>query len=321
MKTLLSAEDLRVSFLRRRGVLPALRGVSFSLSAGERLGVVGESGAGKSLAAAALLDLIPPPGEISGGTVRFEGRDLLSLSSAELRTVRGRRIAMVFQDPLTTLNPVLTIGKQLTECLRAHGIADGKEAERIAAARLREVSIPSPEERMRAYPHELSGGMRQRVVIAAALICNPALIVADEPTTALDVTIQADIMALLAELCESRGMALLLISHDLSLVSQMTGKILVMYAGRIVERGATADVIARPRHPYTRGLLASLTRRAAGGKFYQIPGNMPPLDAVPEGCAFHPRCRFAKDVCRRETPNETAGVACHFADKIAESDV
>lgn len=302
-------------------MMPALHGVSFSLSAGERLGVVGESGAGKSLAAAAVLNLIPSPGEITGGEVWFEGRDILSLSPSQMRAVRGRRIAMIFQDPLTTLNPVMTIGRQLTECLRAHKIADGDEARRIAVARLREVSIPSAEERMDAYPHELSGGMRQRVVIAAALICNPALIVADEPTTALDVTIQAEIMALLAALCESRGMALILISHDLGLVSQITDNILVMYAGRIVERGATTEVVSRPRHPYTRGLLASLTARAAGGRFYQIPGNMPSLDAVPEGCAFHPRCSFAKEICRAETPREEDRVACHFTAAIAAADV
>ena len=317
MAALLSAENLRVDFLRRRGSLSALRDVSFSLSAGDRLGIVGESGAGKSLAAAALLNLIPPPGEIAKGKVVFEGRDLLSLSSAELREVRGRRIAMIFQDPLTTLNPVLTIGKQLTECLQAHGIASGVDAKRIAIARLREVSIPSPEERMRAYPHELSGGMRQRVVIAAALICDPSLIVADEPTTALDVTTQADIMSLLAALCESRGMALILISHDLGLVSQITDDILVMYAGKVAERGKTAEVIAKPRHPYTRGLLSSLTRREAGGRFYQIPGNMPPLDAIPRGCAFHPRCEFAKERCRAESPPEQNGVACYFASEIA----
>ena len=318
---LLSARDLHVGFRRRHDILPALRGVSFSLSSGERLGIVGESGAGKSLAAAALLNLIPPPGQITGGEVLLEGRDLLSLPPEELRRVRGRRIAMIFQDPLTTLNPVLTIGRQLTECLQAHEVADGENAQQMAIARLREVAIPSPEERMHSYPHELSGGMRQRVVIAAAMICNPALIVADEPTTALDVSVQADIMALLARLCESRGMALILISHDLSLVSQMTDKILVMYAGRIVERGATAEVISRPRHPYTRGLLASLTRRAAGGKFYQIPGQMPPPDALPQGCAFHPRCDFARAICKQKTPLEESGVACHFTAEISDENI
>ena len=318
---LLSARDLHVGFRRRHDILPALRGVSFSLSSGERLGIVGESGAGKSLAAAALLNLIPPPGQITGGEVLLEGRDLLLLPPEELRRVRGRRIAMIFQDPLTTLNPVLTIGRQLTECLQAHEVADGENAQQMAIARLREVAIPSPEERMHSYPHELSGGMRQRVVIAAAMICNPALIVADEPTTALDVSVQADIMALLARLCESRGMALILISHDLSLVSQMTDKILVMYAGRIVERGATAEVISRPRHPYTRGLLASLTRRAAGGKFYQIPGQMPPPDALPQGCAFHPRCDFARAICQQKTPPEESGVACHFTAEISHENI
>ncbi|MGI9306146.1 MAG: ABC transporter ATP-binding protein [Gammaproteobacteria bacterium] len=320
--TLLAAKNLRVRFPGANGALEALRGVSFSVAAGERLGIVGESGAGKSLAAAALLNLPPVSGEICGGEVLFEGRDLLTLPAEELRAVRGRRIAMIFQDPMTTLNPVLSIGRQLEECLEAHGIARGDKARETAVARLREVSIPSPEERMEAYPHELSGGMRQRVVIAAALICNPSLIVADEPTTALDVTIQADIMALLARLCESRRMALVLITHDLSLVAQMTGSILVMYSGLAVERGATAEVIARPHHPYTRGLLACLRRRG-GGRFYQIPGNMPPLGAIPNGCAFHPRCRYAQEICRNNPPppeienGAGRGAACHFTAEIA----
>lgn len=313
---LLEAKDLRVAFAKRRGMLAALRGVSFKVAAGGRLGIVGESGAGKSLAAAALLDLIPPPGQITGGEVWLEGRNLLACSSEQMRAVRGRRIAMVFQDPLATLNPVMTIGRQLVECLEAHQIAEGKKAEQIAVDRLTEVSIPSPQERMKAYPHELSGGMRQRVVIAAALICNPAIIVADEPTTALDVTIQADIMALLASLCRSRQMALILISHDLSLVSQMTDDILVLYAGLAVERGKTAQVISAPRHPYTRGLLASLTEREPGGRFYQIPGGMPPLHAIPSGCAFHPRCPHGQKICRVQVPAEQSGCACHFADSF-----
>ena len=321
--TLLRADNLQLEFPRRGGALRALRGVSFSLAAGERLGIVGESGAGKSLAAAALLNLVAEPGKVCGGEVWFDNRDLLKLSPDEIRQVRGRKIAMIFQDPMTALNPVLTVGRQLTECLEAHGLASGKKAEEIAEARLREASIPSPRERLAAYPHELSGGMRQRAAIAAALIAEPEIIIADEPTTALDVTIQADMMALLARLCARRGMALILITHDLSLVSQMTDNILVMYAGLIVERGATADVIARPRHPYTRGLLASLTERG-GGRFYQIPGNMPPLTAIPSGCAFHPRCQYAKEVCEKNIPplsDNSNSAACHFADEIASEEM
>ena len=302
------------------GDLPALRDVSFELAAGERLGVVGESGAGKSLLAAAVINLVPPPGRVVGGGVFFEGKNMLALSPEELRQTRGRRIASVFQDPMTTLNPVLTVGEQLAECLRAHNIAEGARAERLALERLAEVAIPSPQERLRAYPHELSGGMRQRVVIAAALIAEPALIVADEPTTALDVTTQAEIMSLLAGLCQSRGMGLLLITHDLSLLSQITDNIMVMYAGRVVERGATARITRAPQHPYTRGLLASLGGRAANGRFAQIAGNMPPLSAIPAGCAFHPRCQHAQGLCRAQIPPLPAGAraaACHFVDSIA----
>lgn len=317
---LLEVENLRVEFPRADGALQALRGVSFGLAAGERLGIVGESGAGKSLAALAAMNLIPPPGRIASGAVRFEGRDLLKISAEDMREVRGRRIAMIFQDPMTTLNPVMTVGRQLAECLEAHGLARGADARQIALERLREVSIPAPESRLDAYPHELSGGMRQRVVIAAALIAEPALIVADEPTTALDVTIQADIMALLAELCQSRGMALILISHDLALVSQVTDRVVVMYSGLVAEEGVTADMVSKPRHPYTRGLLASLTRRG-GGRFYQIPGSMPPLSALPSGCAFHPRCEHASSRCHEEIPSldslDGRSVACHHAREIA----
>ena len=323
--TLLTVSDLQVTFPHQTGELSAVRGVSFSLSAGERLGIVGESGAGKSVVASAILNLIPPPGKITNGSAMFEGANLFNLSPTNIRNVRGRRIAMIFQDPTTTLNPTLTIGQQLIECLIAHNIASGDAAWKMAITRLREVSIPSPESRMNAYPHELSGGMRQRVIIAAALITEPALIIADEPTTALDVTIQADIMALLAQLCQQRQMALILITHDLSLVSQMTDNLLVMYAGLVIERGSTARIVSRPNHPYSQGLLASLTKRRAGGRFYQIPGSMPPLTALPTGCAFHPRCAHVRDICHKQLPplsvtniktNDSA-VACHFAKEIA----
>ena len=312
---LLEVNNLSVEFPTDDGALPALCDVSFSLAGGERLGIVGESGAGKSLAAAALINLIPPPGVITDGEVMFDKQDLLSLTSDEIREVRGQTIASVFQDPMTTLNPTLTIGRQLTECLEAHNIASGQKAKELAVERLREVSIPSPESRLDAYPLELSGGMRQRAVIAAALICNPKLIIADEPTTALDVTTQADIMALLSTLCHNRKMALLLISHDLALVSQMTDNIIVMYAGRIVEQAPSHQLIASPKHPYAKGLLASLMERKRG-YFSQIPGNMPSLSDIPNGCAFHPRCENAKVNCQNQTPELQSEhghkVACFF---------
>ena len=318
---LLQVNNLSASFVHGARSLAALKEVSFTLSRGERLGIVGESGAGKSLAAAALINLLSPPGKIDKGEIWFDGQNLLTLSPPQLRHIRGRHIATIFQDPMTTLNPVLTIGEQLTECLRAHHLDNDKNEYDKAVAALREVFIPAPESRMNAYPHELSGGMRQRVVIAAALICTPQLIIADEPTTALDVTIQADIMALLAHLCRSKNMALILITHDLSLVSQMTDNIAVMYSGQMVEQGATAAIINAPQHPYTRGLLASLLRRH-NRRFYQIPGNMPPLSAIPAGCAFHPRCQYRQPICETQSPPPTIHnertVACHFAAAIAD---
>ena len=287
---LLQVRNLNMVFpLADDTVLPALRDVSFSLTDGDRLGIVGESGAGKSLLAQVLINLPPPPGKITGGEVFFDGKDLLALSPEKMRQVRGGRIAMIFQDPMTTLNPVLPIGEQLTECLTAHGIAKKKEAWQPAVERLREVAIPSPEERMKAYPHELSGGMKQRVVIAAALMTEPALIIADEPTTALDVTTQAEVMTLLTALCQKRQMGLILITHDLVCCRKQADKVMVMYSGSVIEIGATDKIIRSPRHPYTRGLLASLAEHAEDGRFHQIPGNMPSLSATPSGCPFHPR--------------------------------
>lgn len=281
----------------------ALRDVSFAINRGERMAIVGESGAGKSLLALSLLRLLPPAASVCGGTILFDGADVLHMPPDELRAIRGGRMAMIFQDPMTTLNPVLTIGEQLAECARG---CDKKQAEALALRRLTEVAIPAAKTRMRAYPHELSGGMRQRVVIAAALISEPDIIIADEPTTALDVTIQAEIMALLAKLCRERKMALVLITHDLSLASQITDRLMVMYAGAAVECGRTADVIGNPQHPYTRGLLAALpeNHNNNGGRkrFNQIPGRMPPLADIPGGCAFHPRCAIAADECREKLP-------------------
>ena len=318
---LLEVKDLQVEFPSRHGVLTALRGVSFSLHAGERLGIVGESGAGKSMAAFAILNLVSAPGRITAGEILFEDLDLSKLSDTEMRTVRGDRISMIFQDPMMTLNPVLTVGVQMVETLKAHRKISNAEAKRLSIERLREVTIPSPEARFDSYPHELSGGLRQRVVIAIALLTDPGVIIADEPTTALDVTIQAEILALLLELCRNHDVGLILITHDLAVVSQVTQRLLVMYAGRIVEEGPTRSVIEHPLHPYTHGLIGALPQQNRPGEpLNQIPGTMPSLDAVPFGCAFHPRCQFADEKCNNESPKLRALqdqiVACHHAERV-----
>lgn len=316
---LLQVKNLSVSFPRRDKVLTAVNDVSFSLRAGERLGLVGESGAGKSVTGFSILNLVSKPGFISGGSILFEGRDLAHMSAHDLRNIRGDRISMIFQDPMMTLNPVLTIGAQMSETLLAHRRIPRAKAEALSIEALRKVYISSPERRLGQYPHELSGGMRQRVVIAIALLTNPSLIVADEPTTALDVTIQAEIMELLIELCDSERMALVLITHDLGVVAQMTHKMAVMYAGRIVESGPTGAIISNPLHPYTKGLLAALPQSTqTGSRLNQIPGVMPTLSAVPPGCSFNPRCNVAKPECSTVLPrllpyaaDETRKVACH----------
>jgi len=320
---LLEVNNLQVEFPSRHGVLVALRGVSFALDAGERLGIVGESGAGKSMAAFAILNLVSAPGRITGGEILFDGQDISKLSDTEMRSIRGDRISMIFQDPMMTLNPVLTVGVQMVETLKAHREISDAEAKRLSIERLREVAIPSPETRFDAYPHELSGGLRQRVVIAIALLTDPAVIIADEPTTALDVTIQAEILALLLELCRNHDVGLILITHDLAVVSQVTQRVIVMYAGRIVEEGLTRNVITRPLHPYTHGLIGALPQQNEPGEpLNQIPGTMPSLDAVPSGCAFHPRCQFADERCHDELPTlreiEASHVACHHAELVRE---
>jgi len=318
---LLEVRDLEVEFPMRAGRLKALRGVGFSLDGGERLGIVGESGAGKSMAAYAILNLITEPGRISAGEISFDGTRLDTLDDEEMRHIRGNRIAMIFQDPMMTLNPVLTVGTQMVECLHAHRKMPEAEARALAIAKLREVAIPSPEQRFDAYPHELSGGLRQRVVIAIALLLDPAIIIADEPTTALDVTIQAEIMGLMIELCDNHRVGLILITHDLAVVSDVTQRMLVMYAGRVVEAGPTADVIDTPAHPYTIGLLHALPQKnEPGGMLNQIPGNMPSLAEVPTGCAFHPRCAHADARCKSELPQlrmvKERRVACHHAEAL-----
>lgn len=325
MAPLLDVKNLDVRFAVRGGDLTALRGISFSLDKGERLGLVGESGAGKSVAAFSILRLIAQPGYIAGGEVLFEGRNLATMSEKELRRIRGNRIAMIFQDPMMTLNPVLTIGTQMVEALKAHRRISTKAAREIALNKLQKVYIPSPEKRLDQYPHELSGGMRQRVIIAIALLLDPEIIIADEPTTALDVTIQAEIMALLLELCEQENVALMLITHDLGVVSQVTQRMLVMYSGRIIEQGPTREIINDAQHPYTQGLINALPQMGEPGRrLYQIPGSMPSLKNVPSGCPFHPRCQYATGLCSQEMPeyvrSGNVDVACHEVRKLIDEE-
>jgi peptide/nickel transport system ATP-binding protein len=264
--------------------------VSFTITRGETLGLVGESGSGKSLTALSLIRLVPPPGRILSGSVRFEGRDLLTLSERQMREVRGAGIGFVFQEPMSALNPVFSIGDQVGESLVVHGRASKSEARRRAVALLEQVRIPDAERRARDYPHQLSGGMQQRALIAAAIACSPALLIADEPTTALDVTIQAEILDLLRQMRSAFNLSLLLITHDLGVVAEMADRVAVMYASRIVEEGPVADVLGMPRHPYTRGLLASLPGLVPGQRLNAIGGTVPDLAALPAGCAFAPRC-------------------------------
>ncbi|SFM40426.1 ABC transporter ATP-binding protein [Marinobacter pelagius] len=322
---LLEVKNLDVRFAVRGGDLTALRGISFSLDKGERLGLVGESGAGKSVAAFSILNLIAQPGYIAGGQILFEGKDLAAMSERELRKIRGNRIAMIFQDPMMTLNPVLTIGTQMVEAILAHRNISKKEARAIALDRLQKVQIPSPEKRLDQYPHELSGGMRQRVIIAIALLLDPEIIIADEPTTALDVTIQAEIMDLLLNLCEQENVALMLITHDLGVVSQVTQRMLVMYSGRIIEQGPTREIINDAQHPYTQGLINALPQMGEpGARLFQIPGSMPSLKNVPSGCPFHPRCNFATEQCKQAMPeyvrSGNVAVACYEVANLIEQE-
>jgi peptide/nickel transport system ATP-binding protein len=303
----LSVRDLKVGFPTRRGTLTAVDGVSFDVAAGEVLGVVGESGAGKSITGAAIVGLIEPPGRILGGEVRLGGARIDTLSAEAMRKVRGKRIGMVFQDPLTSLNPLYRIGDQIVETIRTHADLSAANARRRAVALLQEAGIQGAGVRLDSYPHEFSGGMRQRVVLALALCAEPDLVIADEPTTALDVSIQAQIIALLKRLCRERGTAVLLITHDMGVIAEMADRVAVMYAGRIVEVGPVRDVVLNPHHPYTRGLMGAIPPVAARTpRLTQIPGSMPRLDAIPTGCAFHPRCAHAFDRCTRERPERLA---------------
>jgi peptide/nickel transport system ATP-binding protein len=300
---LLTVEGLRVEFPTRQGTLVAVDGVSLTIAPGEVLGVVGESGAGKSLTGAAIIGLIDPPGRIGAGEVRLGGRRIDNLRAEALRRVRGREIGAVFQDPLTSLNPLYTIGRQLVETIATHLELSPAAARQRALDLLGEVGIPAPERRFDHYPHQFSGGMRQRVVIALALAANPRLIIADEPTTALDVSIQAQIIALMKRLCRDHGTAVMLITHDMGVIAETADRVAVMYAGRIAEIGPVADVIHRPQHPYTKGLMGSIPSIVAEREqLAQIDGTMPRLTAIPSGCAFHPRCPHAFERCRRERP-------------------
>ena len=316
---LLEVRDLRVEFRTRDGIVQAVNGVTYSVEAGETLAVLGESGSGKSVTAQAVMGILDmPPGRITGGEVLFQGRDLLKLKEDQRRKVRGAEMAMIFQDALSSLNPVLTVGAQLAEMFIVHRGMSRKESRARAVELMDRVRIPAARDRAGDYPHQFSGGMRQRIMIAMALALEPALIIADEPTTALDVTVQAQVMDLLAELQRELNMGLILITHDLGVVADVADRIAVMYAGRIVESAPVYDIYKAPAHPYTRGLLESIPRLDQKGKeLYAIKGLPPNLLHIPPGCAFHPRCPMAQDVCRRDVPPlyEVAGErrsACYF---------
>jgi peptide/nickel transport system ATP-binding protein len=316
----LSVRDLRVEFASRRGTLHAINGVSFDIARGEVLGVVGESGAGKSVTGLAAIGLIDPPGRISGGEIRLSGLRIDNLPPGEMRRIRGKRIAMIFQDPLTSLDPLYRIGDQLVETIRTHLNMNETQARKRAIDLLAEVGIPAPDNRIDAYPHEFSGGMRQRVVIALAIAAEPELIIADEPTTALDVSVQAQIIALIKRLGRDHGTAVMLVTHDMGVIAETSDRVAVMYSGRIAEIGPVRDVVQHPLHPYAKGLMGAIPTLTgdASQRLVQIPGSMPRLSAIPQGCAFHPRCSFAFDRCRVERPEPieigTQQVACHLHD-------
>jgi peptide/nickel transport system ATP-binding protein len=316
----LSVRNLEVEFVTRRGILRAIDKVSFDIAPGEVLGVVGESGAGKSLTGTAIIGLIDPPGRIAGGEVWLKGARIDNLPKEEMRRVRGKRIGMIFQDPLTSLNPLFRISEQLIETIRTHTDMNESEARARAVGLLTEVGIPAPEKRIDSYPHEFSGGMRQRVVIALALAAEPELIIADEPTTALDVSVQAQIITLIKKLCRERGTAVMLVTHDMGVIAETADRVAVMYAGRIVEIGPVRDVVKHAKHPYAKGLMGAIpTLATAETRLLQIPGSMPRLNAIPAGCAFNPRCAEVFDRCRTDRPEyipvENSQVACWLYDK------
>lgn len=300
---LLEVDRLRVEFPSRHGTLVALDEVSFSIAPGEILGVVGESGAGKSLTGSAIIGLLDPPGRIASGEIRFDGRRIDRLPHDEMRKLRGRHIGAIFQDPLTSLNPLYTVGRQLVETIRVHLPLNAAQARERAIDLLRETGIPAPEQRIEQYPHQFSGGMRQRVVIALALAANPRLIVADEPTTALDVSVQAQVISLLRRLCKEHGAAVMLITHDMGVIAETCDRVAVMYAGRVAEVGPVQSVIHSPAHPYTAGLMGAIPAIDQDReRLVQIDGSMPRLNAIPSGCAFHPRCPKVMPRCHGERP-------------------
>jgi peptide/nickel transport system ATP-binding protein len=324
----LEVDNLQTHFFTEDGVVRAVDGVSYSVRSGETLGVVGESGCGKSVTALSVLRLVPtPPARIVGGSIRFEGRNLLDLTESEMESIRGNEISMIFQEPMTSLNPLLTVGRQIGEAIALHQGLSQRAAMSKAIEMLQRVSIPEAERRVHAYPHQLSGGMRQRVMIAMALSCNPKVLIADEPTTALDVTIQAQILELMRELQETFGTAIVLITHDMGVVAENADRVVVMYAGKKVEEAAADDLFDRPYHPYTKGLLGSIPNieaAAAGAgrpRLNEIKGMVPSLAALPRGCTFAPRCSFATDQCRAAYPplaEQRRGhwVACWHADRL-----
>ena len=318
----LEIQNLTVSFSTTKGKLIAVNGISFHLNPGETLALVGESGCGKTVSALSILRLLPePPAEILSGKIIFDGQDLLSLRAKVLQDLRGHSISMIFQDPMTSLNPVLTVGEQIAETLLRHTAMNRREALQKSADLLSRVELPSPKEKLQYYPHQLSGGMRQRVMIAMALACAPRVLIADEPTTALDVLIQAQILELLENLKKETGMSILIITHDLGVVAEIAQRVLVMYAGEIVESGPAKALLKSPFHPYTKGLIASIpklgTKKRPGARLEEIPGNVPSLDQRPSGCPFHSRCSWAMEICKTQNPQlrmieAQRQVSCHL---------
>jgi oligopeptide/dipeptide ABC transporter ATP-binding protein len=312
---LLEVKGLRTHFASERGEVRAVDGVDFALERGRTLGIVGESGCGKSVTALSIMGLVPqPPGRLAGGEVRFEGEDLLRATAQRMRDLRGDKLSMIFQEPMTSLNPAFQVGDQIAEAILRHKEVSRGEAEKQTVEMLRKVRIPSPETRAKEYPHQLSGGMRQRVMIAMALACNPKLLIADEPTTALDVTIQAQILELMRALRAELGTAIILITHDLGVIAELADDVIVMYAGRVIERCAVPRLFAEPQHPYTVGLLGSIPRLdLEQERLSAIEGFVPDAAAMPEGCRFHPRCPFSIDKCRQEEPPLMEISQDHFA--------
>lgn len=323
---LLSVRDLVVEFPTRHALLRAIDGVSFDVHRGEVLGLVGESGAGKSITGAAIIGLLEPPGRVAGGTVTLDGQRIEGLPLEEMRKIRGKKIAMIFQDPLTSLNPLYTVGRQLVETILTHLNMSEKEARARAVDLLEDVGIPAAADRLDAYPHEFSGGMRQRVVIALALAAEPELIIADEPTTALDVSVQAQVIALLKRLCAERGTAVILVTHDMGVIAETANRVAVMYSGRIAEIGPVADVVLKPHHPYTVGLMGAIPDLDdQADRLAQIEGSMPRLDRLPEGCAFNPRCPQRFEPCSTKRPGlvdvGTTQAACFLHDSAYAAQV